>query len=164
MNWPSTSDFKSYVSNNCIRNSPVTLDDINRADIIYGPAKPLLAGKMVRTQPKGHQIERVPLPLVISTHHKELQLYFDFFYVNGYLFLATKTSKVNFITATPMKSRSTNAIIEALSNIINMYKSRGFTITIIHGDNEFNIRDLMTSLQPALVTIYGRNEHVGVIE
>jgi hypothetical protein len=34
MNWPSTSDFKHYVSNNCIRNSPVTLDDINRADII----------------------------------------------------------------------------------------------------------------------------------
>jgi hypothetical protein len=39
MNWPSTSDFKYYVSNNCIRISPATIDDINRVDIIYGPAK-----------------------------------------------------------------------------------------------------------------------------
>jgi hypothetical protein len=79
MNWPSTSDFKYYISNNCIQNSPVTIDDINRAEIIYGPAKPLLEEKMIRKQPPKHRIERVPLPLAISTHHKEVQLYIDFF-------------------------------------------------------------------------------------
>ena len=164
INWPSTSDFKYYVSKNCIRNSPVTLDDINRAEVIYGPAKPLLEGKMVRRRPPKHRIERVPLPLAISTHHKELQLYIDFFYVNGYPFLASKTSKINFITATPMKSRSTNTIIDAIDDVLNIYTSRGFKITIIHGDNEFNIKLLKDSLLPISVMIYGRNEHVGIIE
>jgi hypothetical protein len=165
MNWPSTSDFKYYISNNCIRNSPVTLDDINQAEIIYGPAKPLLEGKMIQKQPPKHWIKRVPLPLaMISTHHEELQLYIDFFYINGYPFLATKTSKVNFITATPMKSRSTNAVINTIDSVLNTYWSRGFDITIVHSDNKFNIKELKEFLSPTIVTIYGRNEHVRVIE
>ena len=114
MNWPSTSNLKYYIPKKFIRSSPVTLDAIKRVELIYGPSKPLLEWKMVRKQPPGHKIESVPLPLEISNHHKELQLYIEFFYVNIYPFLATKTGKVNFITATPMKSRSTNTIIGSI--------------------------------------------------
>jgi hypothetical protein len=45
-----------------------------------------------------------------------------------------------------------------------MYEARGFNITVIHGDNEFNINSLIQHLLPTLTQIYGKNEHVGVIE
>jgi hypothetical protein len=63
-----------------------------------------------------------------------------------------------------MKSRSANAVINAIDSVLTTYKSRGFNITIIHGDNEFNIKALKEFLSPTIVTIYGRNEHVRVIE
>ena len=120
----------------------VTVDDINRADLIYGSALPLLQGKMVRHRPEGVRIEHITLPLPIATNHKNVQLYVDFFFVNGYPFLATKSKKVNYLTATPCKSRSKGQIIEALEALLNTYESRGFNVTVVHGDNEFNIKDL----------------------
>ena len=109
-------------------------------------------------QPPGHIIERVPLPLEISTHHKELHPCI-FFYANGHPFLGTKTRKVNLITATSMKSRSSNAIIDAIDTVLNIYTSRGFEITIIHCDNEFKIKQLRYFLLPILAMIRGRNVH-----
>ena len=42
LGWPSDSSFKHCVSHNLVRNSPVTVDDIARADIMHGPALPIL--------------------------------------------------------------------------------------------------------------------------
>jgi hypothetical protein len=162
--WPSTSHFKSIVSKQLLLNCNITIDDINRAELIYGPPTPILQGKMTRQKPQSVKIERIPLPLPISKHHKNLQLYVDFFFVNGYPFLATKSAKVNFITAQPVTSRSTAQIIKHIDTVINKYEARGFTITAIHGDNEFNINDLKKHVLPTLVHIYGKDEHVGAIE
>jgi hypothetical protein len=162
--WPSSSNFKSIVATNFIRNCNITVDDINRAEIIYGPATPLLFGKMTRPTPLSHRFEKVPLPLPIATHHKNLQLYVDFFFVNGYPFLTTKSGKINFITATPVTSRSITNIKNALDNVIDMYEARGFNITTLHGDNEFNVHALRQHLLPILTQIYGKNEHVHIIE
>ena len=49
--WPSTEYFKQYIKKQLLNNCNVTVDDINRADIIYGPAKPTLEGKMIRLHP-----------------------------------------------------------------------------------------------------------------
>jgi len=42
--WPSTSSFKNYIQKNLIKNTDVCIEDINRAEFIYGPAVPLLQG------------------------------------------------------------------------------------------------------------------------
>ena len=39
---PSTTTFKKIIQKNLVCNSKVTVDDINRAELIYGPATPLL--------------------------------------------------------------------------------------------------------------------------
>ena len=77
------------------------MEDISRAKLIYGSPTPILQGKTTRVKPKGANIEIVPLPLPIYKHHKDIQLYIDFFFVNGYPFLETKTNKINFITYEP---------------------------------------------------------------
>ena len=43
--WPSNTGFKNIICNNLIINSGVTLDDVTRADFIFGTPTPLLKGK-----------------------------------------------------------------------------------------------------------------------
>ena len=115
--WTSTGYYKFLVSNNLLTNSTVTLDDINRAEIIMGQPTPLIDGTMVRRAPTKNRIERVPLPLPIAQRHKEVQLYIDFFFINGYPFLHTKSEKINFITATICSTRGQTQIIKILETV-----------------------------------------------
>ena len=51
-----------------------------------------------------------------------------------------------------------------LESIKHMYEARGFTVTSIHDGNDFDIKTIKKLLLPALVHIYGRNEHVALKE
>ena len=85
--YPSTNTFKTYVTKSLLTNCKVTADDVNRAEIIYGPPVPYLEGHMVRHKPTIHdKIEKVPLPLIIAQHHLDTVLSIDFFFVNGDIF------------------------------------------------------------------------------
>ena len=140
------------------------MDDISRAKLLYGSPAPILQGKMTRFKPKGANIEIVPLTLRISQHHKDLQLYMDFFFVNGYPFLATKTNKANLNTGEPCISRTTSHTTKAIDTVLELYEAICFNITAVHGDNYFNIKTLKTKLPPICTHIYGKEEHVGIIE
>ena len=50
--WPSTQKYKSYVQNNLLKNSDVTVKDINRAEDIFGKPTPILKGKSVKKNNK----------------------------------------------------------------------------------------------------------------
>ena len=78
--------------------------------------------------------------------------------------LHTKSSKINFLTVQTGETRNTQSITKGLKAVINTYTTRGFTITDLHGDNEFDITTLKSELQPINTRIYGTEEHVGVIE
>ena len=75
-----------------------------------------------------------------------------------YPFLATKPEKINFVTAQPRESRSTAQIKTVLDMVLDKYDTRGFNVTIIHGDNEFKIAQLKEYLLPVLVEIYGKDK------
>ena len=164
LGWPSTSTFLRIINNNLIHNSTVTIDDIKRAEHIYGVAVPLLQGQMVRTTPPSVKIQSTPIPTIIINQHPTLQLYLDFFFVNNIPFLHTKSSHVNFLTAHGNVGRSVSSIKKILDSVITTYESRGFKITDIHGDNEFDVQTLRDFLLPAVLHIYGRDEHVPSIE
>ena len=53
--YPSTSTMKRYVNGNQINNCAITVDDINRGELIYGPLVPYLQGHMIRRKPVLHQ-------------------------------------------------------------------------------------------------------------
>ena len=97
---------------------------------------------MTRFQPNSYKIERIPLPLPISEHHKDVQLYINLFFVNGYPFLATKSEKLNSVTSHRRKSRSTAQITKVLDMVLDKYDKLGYNVTIVLGDNEFNIAKL----------------------
>ena len=148
LSWPPTQTYKSYVSDNLISNSKVTIDDVNRANVIWGEPEPLISGNMVRpTPPSVGKIQRIPLPLPIKIHHSEVQLHIDFFFVNRIPFLHTKSEKLNFLTVERMKTRTKEAIIDSLKEVMKLYSHRGFKVTNIHGDGEFEIEELKSQLE-----------------
>ena len=93
--WPSDSFYRTIVKRNLLVNTEVTIDDVQRAERIYGPAKPMLQGSMIRQRPTSNRIEKIQLPLTISTHHSNVSISIDFFFVNRHAFLTSKSSKLN---------------------------------------------------------------------
>ena len=58
--WPSDDFYKYIIKENLLTNTEVTLDDVHRATHIFGPAKPLLQGEMIRLKPTSNKIEKNP--------------------------------------------------------------------------------------------------------
>ena len=164
LGWPSNNVFLRIINDNLIHNSSVTIQDIKQAQYIYGTPPPLLKGHMIRTQPTAVQVQTVPPPQQILGHYPTLQLYVDFFYVNRIPFLHTKCSDIGFLTAHGGVGPTISAIKKVLDSVFNLYETRGFNITDIHGDNEFDVKSLKEYLLPIVTHIYGRGEHVAVIE
>ena len=162
--WPSDSFYHTIIKENLLTNTEVTIDDVHRAEHIFGPAKPLLEGTMTRQRPTTNKIEKVPLPLPITTHQTNVDLSIDFFYVNGHVFFTSKSRKLNFVTAKYHQTRTMKSIINTLNEIRQIYSTRGFKIENIHGDNEFNKDEIKQSQLPATFHAYGKDEHVGLIE
>ena len=113
--YPSTTTFKTYVKDSLINNCTINADDINRAEIMYGPAVTYTQGHMTRKRPpiRG-KIEKVPLPPMIAQYHRTIALSMDFFLVNGNIFFHIKSDKINFLTVQYCTSRSLKTIITAL--------------------------------------------------
>ena len=164
LGWPSTSKFKRIIKNNLINNSPITIDDINRVEMILGIQKPLLKGTMIRHVPITNKVEKVALPIQIAERHKEIHIYIDLFFINGYPFLQTKSSKLNFLTAQLCTSRAKGQIIKGLEKVRETYEARGFKIVAVHGENALDMDALRMFLLPVIVYIYGKDEHVPVPE
>ena len=58
--YPGTKPLNKNVANNLINNSTVTVDDVNREEIIYGQPVPYIQGHMTRTKPPIHdKIEKL---------------------------------------------------------------------------------------------------------
>ena len=55
-------------------------------------------------------------------------------------------------------------IIDTLNEIRSIYSIRGFHVKNIHADNEFDKEEIKISQLPVLFHIYGKDEHVGIIE
>ena len=147
-----------------LRNCNVSVDDITRAEVIFGKAKPLCKGKMTKISSPSLQVQKIPLPPSIAKHHQRISLYIDIFFVNKIPFFHTKSGKINFLTTQVLQSRSALQIIKGLLIVKKIYKDRGFIITDVHGDNEFNIKKLKEVLSPTNLHLCAQDEHVPIIE
>ena len=95
-----------------IRNCPQYQEDSVRADHIYGPVRTLLQEGMKRRRNPYKRVPRVTLTINILLHHKNIELYFNFF-MNVMMFLHTKLSKIIFLKAENCTSKSAYNIINS---------------------------------------------------
>ena len=116
LGWPSVEQFKHIIANNLVRNAYISIDNIERAQFFFGTPTPLLQGKMTRRPNPKERIPRISIPPAILTHHRNVILHVDFFFVNKLPFLHTKSEGINFLTVQTGQTRSKEAIINGLLN------------------------------------------------
>ena len=111
---------------------------MNRSHTIYGPPIPPIKGR-TRYQESTRVPDLAPIQLPKSLH-KDLQnvtLCVDYHFVNGVTVFHTISRRLDYRTVSFPLSRSRPIIVEELKKVYQKYNSRGFRITDIHADHEF---------------------------
>ena len=155
------STLKKYIKHKLLENCGVSEEDVDRATEIYGVAEPIARGKMTSPSQRQSKSKQISLP---SSINKDVMLYMDIFYVNGNTFLHIKSKDVEYVSIEALKSREMNVVCKKIKKIIEMYKKRGFTITDVYGDNEFNNQMCVDAVLPSRLHICTRGEHVPIVE
>ena len=160
---PSQQCFEQMLSNKLIHNCPVTTEDARRALTIYGPDVSALKGKTTKHKGTAHpQVKPITLPTHILENHKDVTLFVDILYVQGIPFVHTISKKLKLRTTAMIPRRNKTQLVNAVNKAVKVYTDRGFTVTDIHADLEFDcIRD---DVAPIHLEIVPKDEHVHEVE
>jgi hypothetical protein len=82
-------EFKGMVREKLVTNCPVTMQDVENANCIFGPDLTNLRRKTIRTKLEHIHIEYVQIPRVFVELHMYVTVVADVMFVNGLLFLVT---------------------------------------------------------------------------
>jgi hypothetical protein len=175
--WPSDQEYYEIIRDNLLKNSKATLDDLRRAEHIFGgTAVDLLKGKTVyKPINTNASIERIPLPPIILKTHPSDDLDIDFLYVQGAPYLLMKSTKIKFhatqafnrISKRKKKTirttykRGPQDIINGIEKVLTVFRNRGFQVNLINADNEFKKLEHKVS---AHVEICAAGQHIPHIE
>ncbi len=163
---PELKDFLHYLDNNALPNSPIHRQDAINAHAIFGRDVNSLKGKTTKQQLKAI-IGAVAnnLPRTIMENYREITLCIDIMFVNNIPFFMSISKHIRFLTCELLENRKAPSLIQALQRIYGIYRKRGFKITNILGDGEFECTRgaVATDLQSEL-NICGKDEHVPDIE
>jgi len=160
---PSQQQFVQILAKNLIRNCPVTVVDAKRALLIYGPNVAALKGKITKG-PSQHAptFKPVQVPGFILQHHSDVKLCMDIFYVQGHPFFHTISHKVQFRTVAPVLNRNKATLLREIKLVLAMYKSRGFNISDLHANMEFEC--IRNDVLPSRLNVTANDDHVGEVK
>eukprot|EP00978_Attheya_sp_CCMP212_P000843 scaffold1766_cov39-Attheya_sp.AAC.3 len=130
-------NFKSLLRMNIIKNCPVTTEDVNIAEKIFGPDVSSLKGKSTRRKPKPVRKDLIEIPKELLLKHHDIELCMDTMYVNECGMLTAVDRTIKFRSLVPMDTRQQKEYYRALDQILRYYNNAGFRITEIHCDGEY---------------------------
>ena len=135
---PTTENFKAIIRMKVIKNCPVTVDDINIAERIFGPDIGTLKGKTTRRNiAKAVKDDYVEIPKEILKQHNNLTLCIDIMYVNGLPMLTAIDRSIRYRSLVPLDSRTATELYHALDVIFRFYNKAGIFIKTTQCDQEF---------------------------
>ena len=104
----------------------------------------------------------VQIPKSLYDDLKNVTLCADYHFVNGVTVFHTISRRLNYRTVSFPLSRSKPIIMEELKKVYQQYNARGFRITDLHADNEFE--KIRTDVLPVRLHTCGVDDHVPEIE
>jgi hypothetical protein len=134
---PTMNNFKSLLQMNVIQNCPVTVEDVNISENIFGPDMSSLKGKSTRRKPKPVRSNLIEIPKEIITKHHDIDLCMDAMYVNECGMLTAIDRTIKFRSLVRMNTKQHIEYYRALDQILRHYNQAGFVIRTIHCDGEF---------------------------
>jgi hypothetical protein len=96
---PSVNDMKAIIWMNVINNNPVTVEDIDTAERIYGRDVPTLKGKTTQKKPIPVVQDCINIPRELITSQYAITLCLDGMKVNGLTFLTMISKNIMYQTA-----------------------------------------------------------------
>jgi hypothetical protein len=142
---PSVHDFRAIIQTNAIRNLPITLEDIETIEMIFGPDIGALKGKTDRTKSAPVVSNYIEIPKEIIVNHQMVTLCIDAMNINGLTFLKTVSRRILYRTAEFISDQTIHSCKNALDTIFRIYNKAGFTINMTNCDNEF--RPIMKDME-----------------
>ena len=133
----STPKLLNIVDTNQVRGLPITREDVKRAETIYGPNVFALKGKTTNRKVDHVVAPITRIPKEILKDYKNITLCIDVMFVNGIKFLLTVSRNIDFVTAQYVPSKKYSGYIKPIEAVCNMYAKRGFSVTTILADAEF---------------------------
>ena len=135
---PGDRDMKEIVVKH-LHDCPVTGVDIDVAHTLLGPNLGSLKGKTVR-RPNPH----VPMgiagvPTSIMKHHQQVTIAIDIMFINAIPFFITISRNLHFGTVEVLPNPQEATIKNKLRAVIHLYEQRGFRVTSIMADPEFEM-------------------------
>ena len=163
MGRPSETTFYRIISENTLKNCPVTIEDAKRAFYIFGPSASAVRGTTTRKKPLHiPEYHPISLPPELLEMLKNIQLNVDIFFVQGRAYLHTISSDIQLRTNEQLPDQYKPTVIAAVQKVLQLYKLRGFDIVRLNADGQF--RYLIEALLDINVNIVGHDEHVGEVE
>ena len=91
---PSMQDFKCMIRSNVIKDCPITLEDIRKAELICGKDVGALKGKTTKTKNAPHVRDLMVPPKALIKKNRDVTLCVDTIHANGMPFLATISKNI----------------------------------------------------------------------
>ncbi len=115
LNAPSKKNFKYILRSNQIKNCPVTPQDVDIAEDIFGKDISYLKGKSTRKNPSQTQPDIIAIPVELKSKHQQLTMYIDAMYINKVPFLTTITHPIYYRTSMHLPVENADAHYESLN-------------------------------------------------
>jgi hypothetical protein len=130
-------DFKWVIQSNQIKNCPVTVQDIDVAQKIWGKNIAALKGKTTRRKSIPVARDYVKVPMELMKLHKEVFLTTYIFFVKNVPFFLTLSCKICFTEVNHLADRMVPQIFKAFKEMYQYYLQRGFHIKTVHADGDY---------------------------
>jgi hypothetical protein len=131
---PAVNNFKPLLWMNVFQNCPVTVEDVNISEKIFGPDISSLKGKSARRKPKPVRSDLIEIPKEIITKHRDIDLCMDAMDVNECGMLTVIDRTIKFRSLVPMNTKQHIEHYCAIDQILGHYNRAGFVIRTIHCD------------------------------
>jgi hypothetical protein len=141
-------NFKSLLRMSVIQNCPVTAEDVNISEKIFGPDMSSLKGKSTRRKRKPVRSDLIEIPKEMITKYHDIDLCMDAMYVNECGMLTAIDQTIKFRSLVPMNTKQHVEYYGALDQILRHYNRAGFVIRTIHCNGEF--RGMMEKVEDDL--------------
>ncbi|CAJ1944663.1 unnamed protein product [Cylindrotheca closterium] len=137
MGAPGAELFKLAIRGNFFKNCPITEEDVNISEKIYGPSVSTIKGKQKRPTPKAVVDDWIEMPKELLKHNLNLDLCIDIMFINNVAFFVSIDKAIKFRFSTELKDRTKDAIYKSIDKILRIYNHAEFRIKTIYCDNEF---------------------------